>query len=121
LTYNGDGSYTLTRQDQTHLHFSEDGLLTSIATSNQLTTTLSYAVQYRDPCRLPRPRPWWHLVYLPATWVFDHPEDRVETTIGMRLWNAHAVNVQTSHIMNAVLEAGDRGEISRTRDTPSWY
>jgi RHS repeat-associated protein len=87
----------------------------------QIPSDIGYAVQYRDPCRLPRPRPWWHLVFLPATWVFDHPEDRVGTTIGMRLWNAHAVSVQTSHIMNAVLEAGDRGEISRTRDTPSWY
>jgi RHS repeat-associated protein/uncharacterized repeat protein (TIGR01451 family) len=42
LVRNGDGSYTLTRQDQTDYNFSEGGLLTSIVTSNELTTTLSY-------------------------------------------------------------------------------
>ena len=87
----------------------------------QIGSDVSYAVQYLDPCRLPRPRPWRYVVFLPATWEFDHPEDRVGARIGMRLWSAHALNVQVSHIVNAVLEAGDRGEISRTRDTPSWY
>jgi RHS repeat-associated protein len=87
----------------------------------QIGSDIGYAIDYGDPCRLPRPRPWRYALFLPYTWVFDHPQDRVLARIGMRLWNAHLMYVQTSDIMNAILEAGDRGEISRTRDTPSWY
>jgi RHS repeat-associated protein len=39
---NGDGSYTLTREDQTRYNFNDSGYLTSIVTSNELTTTLGY-------------------------------------------------------------------------------
>jgi YD repeat-containing protein len=40
---NGDDSYSLTREDQTRYNFDEDGYLTSIVTSNDLTTTLTYS------------------------------------------------------------------------------
>jgi RHS repeat-associated protein/uncharacterized repeat protein (TIGR01451 family) len=40
---NDDDSYTLTREDQTKYNFDEDGYLTSIVTSNGLTTTLAYS------------------------------------------------------------------------------
>ena len=39
---NTDETYTLTRQDQMRHNFSEEGLLTAIVTSNELTTTLAY-------------------------------------------------------------------------------
>jgi YD repeat-containing protein len=42
LVRNDDDSYTLTREDQTRYNFDEDGYLTSIVTSNELTTTLTY-------------------------------------------------------------------------------
>ena len=38
-----DDSYTLTREDQTKYNFDDDGYLTSIVTSNDLTTTLTYS------------------------------------------------------------------------------
>jgi YD repeat-containing protein len=46
LVRNDDDSYTLTREDQTRYNFDEDGYLTSIVTSNELTTTLTYSGTY---------------------------------------------------------------------------
>jgi RHS repeat-associated protein/uncharacterized repeat protein (TIGR01451 family) len=43
---NGDDTYTLTRENQTKYNFDEDGYLTSIVTSNELTTTLTYSGTY---------------------------------------------------------------------------
>jgi len=40
---NADSTYTLTREDQTRYNFGDDGFLTSIVTSNELTTTLTYS------------------------------------------------------------------------------
>ena len=87
----------------------------------QVWSDIGYAIQYNDLCRLPRPRPWRYAVFLPAPWVFDHQQDRVAAKIGIGLWNAHGLSVQTSHISEAVVQAGDRGEIERRRAEPSWY
>ncbi|MGB3904696.1 MAG: RHS repeat-associated core domain-containing protein, partial [Anaerolineae bacterium] len=90
--------------------FSESELLEG-AGLEQIGSDTWYAIYYRDPCRLPRPRHGWSRAL--RLWTWDHPEDRVTARIGMRLWSLYQTGVQTYHIIQAVVEAGDRQEISR--------
>jgi RHS repeat-associated protein len=90
--------------------FSESELLNG-AGLEQIGSDIGYALQYRDVCRLPRPREGWKNAL--RLWTWDHPEDRVTSKIGVRLWNLYGLNVQVQHIVSAVVEGGDRGEIAR--------
>jgi hypothetical protein len=95
--------------------FSESELMNG-AGLEQIGSDIGYAFQQRNPCRLPRPRPVFHLLRLRA---WDHPEDRVTATIGIRLWRAFNINVTSYHIMQAVGEAGDKNSIQRWEEPPS--
>jgi len=77
-----------------------------------------YAAQIGGCCRLaPMPRPW-HNFYL--LWAFDHPQDRVTTRMGIRLWREHETGVKTRDIIEAVVQAGDTGEIERRPEPWPW-
>jgi RHS repeat-associated protein len=77
-----------------------------------------YAAQIGGRCRLaPTPRPWYNF-YLP--WAFDHPQDRVTTRIGIRLWRDHDIRLRTEDIIKAVVQAGDTGEIERRLEPWPW-
>jgi len=77
-----------------------------------------YAAQIGGRCRLaPMPRPW-HNFYL--LWAFDHPQDRVTTRMGIRLWREHETGVKTRDIIEAVVQAGDTGEIERRPEPWPW-
>jgi RHS repeat-associated protein len=89
--------------------FSESELLNG-AGLVQIPTDVKYAMEQNDPCRLPRPRPWYRLFYL---WAWDHPEDRVTAKIGIRLWKAFSLRFTPEHIIRAVDEAGDKHLITR--------
>jgi RHS repeat-associated protein len=45
--------------------------------------------------------------------AWDHPPDRVTAKIGIRLWKERDINLQTHHIINAIVDAGDKNEIPR--------
>ena len=89
--------------------FSESELLNG-AGLVQIPTDVKYAVEQNDPCRLPRPRPWYRVFHL---WAWDHPDDRVTAKIGIRLWKAFSISFTPEHIIRAVDEAGDRHLITR--------
>ena len=86
----------------------------------QIPTDVYNTLKNADLSCLPVPRPWYGL-YLP--WAWDHPQDRVTSKIGIRLWRERNIHVRTADIIEAVVEAADRGELER-RDEPwpwSWY
>ena len=70
----------------------------------QIPTDLYDTFTGRDVGCLPIPRPWYSL-YLP--WAWDHPHDRVAVRIGIRLWRAYDIRLQTQHIIDAIEQAGD--------------
>jgi RHS repeat-associated protein len=90
--------------------FSEDELLNG-AGLEQIGSDVGYTLRYGEVCRLPRPRHGWRNAL--RLWTWDHPQDRVTSRIGVRLWNLYGLSVQALHIVDAVVEGGDRGEIAR--------
>ncbi len=92
--------------------FSESELLEG-AGLEQIGSDLRYCVRdllRGEPCTLPcRERGVTGLK------AWDHRPDRVTAKIGIRLWKQHDINVQTHHIVDAIVDAGDRHEISRQR------
>jgi RHS repeat-associated protein len=48
--------------------------------------------------------------------AWDHRPDRVTAKIGIRLWKQRDINVQTHHIIDAIVDAGDKYEIPRQRE-----
>ena len=89
--------------------FSESELLNG-AGLVQIPTDVKHVIEQDDPCRLPRPRPWYRLFQL---WAWDHPEDRVTAKIGIRLWEAFSISFTPEHIIRAIDEAGDKHLITR--------
>jgi RHS repeat-associated protein len=76
----------------------------------QVPTDIINTITRRDLGCLPIARPWYNS-HIP--WAWDHPEDRVTSKIGIRLWKTFNINVQMHHIIEAVVEAGEKGEIER--------
>ena len=60
---------------------------------------------------MPHPRGGWCSAL--RLWTWDHPEDRVTSQIGICLWRQHGMNIQAQHLVDAIVDAGDRGEITR--------
>lgn len=75
-----------------------------------MPTDIYNTITRKDLDCLPIPRPWYN-IHIP--WAWDHPQDRVTSKIGIRLWKSFDIDVQTHHIIEALVEAGDKGEIER--------
>ena len=84
----------------------------------QIGSDIGYTVKYGELCRLPRPRHGWR--YVLNLWSWDHPQDQVTARSGIRLWTLHRTELQPRHIVDAVVEAGDKGEIERRAEPWPW-
>jgi RHS repeat-associated protein/uncharacterized repeat protein (TIGR01451 family) len=118
LVRNPDGSYTLTRQDQTLHNFSEAGLLTSIVTSNELTTTLSYEGDRLSSVTDPTGRTitfTWNVSNTRITGVEDplgrtigygYDGGNLVTVTGLRGYTATLAYTGTNGLLSSVIEPG---------------
>jgi RHS repeat-associated protein len=97
----------------TAAEFSESELLNG-AGLEQIGSDVYYCVddsEANTPCALPHPKCGWSNAVSFRTW--DYPEDQVKIKIGVRLWRQHNINVQPQHLVDEIVDAGDRGEIPR--------
>nr|NIN67996.1 hypothetical protein [Anaerolineae bacterium]NIN98080.1 hypothetical protein [Anaerolineae bacterium]NIQ81022.1 hypothetical protein [Anaerolineae bacterium] len=118
LVRNVDQTYTLTRPDQTDYTFSEEGLLTSIVTSNELTTTLSYDGDRLIGVADPTGRTvtfTWNVSNTRITGVEDplgrtigygYDGGNLVTVTGLRGYTATLAYTGTNGLLSSVIEPG---------------